>query len=73
MAAPHVSGAIALMMHVNPDLSPADIDRMLQNLEMTNDIGPSGYDVEYGYGLLDVAKAIENAGAATQGITFASL
>ncbi len=61
MAAPHVSGAVALMRQINPDLTPVDIDNMILEGKVTDDIGFAGKDSETGYGLLNVIKAVEEA------------
>jgi serine protease len=62
MAAPHVSGAAALVIAsglLGPDPSPAAIER---RLELTaRDLGPPGRDMHYGAGLLDAARATDPA------------
>jgi serine protease len=57
MAAPHVSGVIALMLSVNADVSPAQIDNLLAQGALTDDIGAAGPD-ELGMGLINARKAI---------------
>jgi serine protease len=60
MAAPHVSGAAALVMATgrlgrrNP--TPAEVERHLE--ATTRDLGAPGFDRRYGNGLLDVAAAL---------------
>ena len=61
MAAPHVSGILALMKSINPDLSPADIDRLLQDGELTSELGASGRDDRFGYGLANASRAVNAA------------
>ena len=58
MAAPHVSGVIALMKSVNPALSPADIDALLVRGELADDLGAPGRDNEYGHGLINAQRAV---------------
>jgi len=58
MAAPHVSGVIALMKSVNPRLMPADIDAMLIRGELSDDLGAPGRDDLYGYGLINAQRAV---------------
>jgi len=58
MAAPHVSGIIALMLGVNPALTPADIDTLLATGFMTRNIGSSEF---YGHGLIDAFVAVSAA------------
>jgi len=59
MATPHVAGAIGLMKSVMPWLTPDDIRTALQL--SAKDTGASGYDIYYGYGILDVPNAIRYA------------
>lgn len=56
MSAPLVSGAVALLYSLNPDLTPAQAQQVLQN--GAQDIGAPGRDNETGYGRLDVYRAI---------------
>ena len=60
MASPHVAGAIALMYAIDNNMSPSTVNSYLQAGYLTDDIGASGYDTSFGYGRLNVAKAIEN-------------
>jgi serine protease len=59
MSAPHVSGIVALVVAskiLGPRPSPRAVE---QHLERTaRDIGPSGFDTRYGYGLVDAAAAL---------------
>ena len=54
-AAPHVSGAAAILKGAFPNLSAKQIVRLL--LITARDLGKSGVDTVYGYGLLDLEKA----------------
>jgi subtilisin family serine protease len=57
LAAPHVAGALALLLSAVPDL-PAD--RQAAALEGgAVDLGPGGPDNDYGYGRLDVLAAYQ--------------
>jgi len=67
MAAPHIAGIAALMRSVNSQLSPADFDRLLSSGVMTKDLGASGRDDQYGYGLIDAYRAV-NAAKSLAGI-----
>jgi serine protease len=58
MAAPHVSGVVALMKAVNPDLSPENFDNLLSGGAITEDLGVAGRDDRFGYGLIDASKAV---------------
>jgi serine protease len=73
MAAPHVSGILALMLAVNPRLTPDDIDLLFAGthpeaaLPLVRDLGPPGWDRTFGYGLIDAPSALRAAGAVTGG------
>ena len=51
MASPHVAGAVALVMSLNPTRigGAGSVDLLIR---MAEDKGPPGKDPEYGYGLL---------------------
>ena len=61
MAAPHVAGVVALMKAVYPGMTPDDFDTLLQAGSLTTDLGDSGWDEEFGWGLIDALKAVEVA------------
>jgi serine protease len=61
MATPHVAGVAALMKAVYPDMTPAEFDSMLAAGELTNDLGETGRDNLYGYGMIDAYKAVDAA------------
>ena len=68
MAAPHFAGIVALMLSVNGDLTPSDIDRLLAGNHpdpaadrISRDWGRSGRDDEYGHGLIDAHQAVRVA------------
>ena len=73
MAAPHVSGVIALMKAVNPGLTPDDLDDLLVGGSITQDLGDAGRDDLYGYGLIDAQKAVLAAAPALLTVSPASL
>jgi len=54
-----VSAAAARLLAENPDLSPSDVRNILY--EAANDLGEVGYDLESGYGALNLQKALEFA------------
>ena len=66
MASPHVAGVVALMKAVNPNLTPSQFDALLASGALTQDIGATGRDDNYGYGLIDAAKAVAAALQASQ-------
>jgi len=53
---PLVAGAIGLMLSVKPDLTPVQIDTILK--VTADDFGPAGWDPGYGWGRLNVGRAI---------------
>lgn len=61
MAAPHVAGVFALMKSVNANLTADDFERLLMAGALTEDLGATGRDDAYGYGLINARKAIEAA------------
>ncbi|GMQ85593.1 MAG: hypothetical protein BMS9Abin07_1160 [Acidimicrobiia bacterium] len=58
-AAPHVSGAVALVLAVQPSLTPAQVRSLLSNTAL--DLGPAGWDKEHGAGLLQIDAAVTAA------------
>ena len=58
-AAPHVSGAAALVLAVQPSLTPAQVRSLLANTAL--DLGPVGWDLEHGSGLLQIDAAVTAA------------
>jgi serine protease len=59
MAAPHVSGVAALVIATTRLGSNPTPRALEEHLEQTaKDIGPTGFDSRYGYGLLDAAAAL---------------
>ena len=54
-AAPHVSGAMALLLSVNPQLTVDELETLLT--QSATDLGIPGWDNDFGKGLLDVAAA----------------
>ena len=61
MAAPHVAGVAALMKARAPNLTPQQFDNLLISGAMTEDIGVTGRDDQFGYGLLNAYQAVAAA------------
>ncbi len=59
MASPHVAGVAALVRAANPALTPQDVRDILTGSAF--DLGPPGYDLQYGHGRLDAAAAVAAA------------
>ncbi len=61
MATPHVAGVMALMRAVNPSITPAQVDALFASGALTNDLGSTGRDSSFGYGLVSAVKAVSAA------------
>ena len=59
-AAPFVSGAAGLLLSLNPNLTPLQVKSALQ--DGADDQGPPGWDPHYGWGRLNIARALVQAG-----------
>jgi Subtilase family len=64
-AAAEVSGAVALLLQRNPDLDPDTVRRTL--MSTARDLGPKGFDPEFGAGLVDAYQAILSVAPSTVG------
>ena len=62
MASPHAAGVAALMLSVNPSLTPGQIRVALWN--SADDLGASGTDDVYGRGLVNAYRALVEVGGA---------
>ena len=58
MASPHAAGAIAVLYSLVPTLQPFQIDGLLADGYLTDDVGDEGKDDEFGYGALNLQKAV---------------
>ncbi len=58
MASPHVAGAVALMLQINPKLRFSDINRILALTAMRDEYTGDEPNNTYGYGKIDVQAAI---------------
>jgi YVTN family beta-propeller protein len=56
MAAPHVSGTVALMLEKNPTLQPSEVKNILENT--AEDLGFIGRDNDYGSGRINAYNAV---------------
>ena len=57
MAAPFVAGAVAILRQYNPDATVHEVKGAL--LESSSDLGPPGEDNSYGWGLINIKRALE--------------
>ncbi len=74
MAAPHMAGVAALMPAVNPALTANDINLLLAGTHpdpnagpITQDLGATGRDDNFGHGLIDAFQAVKVARAVAGG------
>ncbi|WP_017728238.1 S8 family peptidase [Halalkalibacterium ligniniphilum] len=58
MAAPHVAGFAALIRAMRPDLSNNQVVDVIK--KTAKDLGPKGHDPYYGYGEIDIEKALSS-------------
>jgi subtilisin family serine protease len=58
MSAPFVTGSVALLLSLNPGLSPAEVRGRLLNA--CDDINAVGFDEKTGHGLLNTRKLLDN-------------
>ena len=62
VAAAHVSGIVALLLELNPRLTPQAVRKIL--LETAKDLGPKGRDDQFGAGLVDAYRALQSINSA---------
>jgi len=63
MASPHVAGLAALILAANKNLTPAKVKSIIE--ETALDLGGTGRDIFYGWGLVDADAAVRRATGAT--------
>lgn len=61
-SAPIVAGTVALMMSANPNLTNAEIEKLLY--ANVDDLGAAGWDKYFGYGRVNTGAAVKAAAAA---------
>ena len=66
-AAPHVAGVAALMLSVNPALTPEEVGEILN--QTARDISRTGYDTGTGWGVVNAFSAIDAVSDPTVTIT----
>jgi hypothetical protein len=60
VAAAHVSGLVALLLELRPELTPDRVRQIL--LSTCLDLGPKGRDDLFGHGLVDAQRAVQSLG-----------
>jgi len=63
VSSPIVAGAAALVLSVNPSLSGAQVQNILK--QSADDLGPAGWDPGYGWGRVNVGRAVSLAAGAS--------
>lgn len=66
-AAPHVAGVAAIMLSINPALTPEDIGDAINST--ATDISRTGYDTSTGWGIVNAFEAVELVAMPTVTIT----
>ena len=65
-ATPHTAGCLALMLSINPEMLPADLDRVLELTSIEK--GAPGKDERYGAGRIDALLATTSPACLTEGV-----
>jgi subtilisin family serine protease len=63
MAAPHVSGAAALLLSINPQLTAEDVRALLTDAAFRDGFTGAVPNNRWGWGKLDIAAAVANVGS----------
>ena len=63
MASPHAAGVCALVKSLHPGWSPAEVRAALTST--CRDMGPPGWDEQFGWGLIDAYAALESEAPGT--------
>lgn len=61
MATPHVAGTLALVKALNSGFAFADLDSCIKNTAL--DLGPGGFDNDFGYGRIRADQAVNCGGS----------
>ncbi len=65
-ATPHTAGCLALMLSINPEMLPGDVDRVLELTAIEK--GDPGKDYRYGAGRIDALLATTSPACLTEGV-----
>lgn len=60
MASPHVAAVAALIMSQSPGITPAAVETLIDRSAL--DLGPTGRDDQYGFGLIQAGAALRGQG-----------
>jgi len=61
MATPHVAGFAGLILSMNPSLTPDSVRQIMINT--ADDLGPAGFDNQFGWGRINVFNALSQMGS----------
>lgn len=67
VSSPIVAGAAALVFSANPSLTGSQVQQILK--QSADDLGPAGWDSSYGWGRVNVARAVSMAFGVTADLT----
>ncbi|NOG55518.1 MAG: S8 family serine peptidase [Planctomycetes bacterium] len=67
MASPHVNGVVAMMRQANPNIAVEEVKQIIY--DTAYDLGSTGEDNDYGWGMIDAYECVI-AAMATNNITF---
>lgn len=62
-SSPMMAGSAALLLSINPDLSPFEVKEIFQ--QSATDLGEPGWDEKYGWGLVNLGAAVAMAASGT--------
>lgn len=62
-ASPYAAGVAALVLSVDPSLTPAEVEAILAQTAV--DKGAAGYDTDFGWGFINAGAAVEAAAGST--------
>lgn len=65
-SSPVTAGVVGLMKAVNPSLAPADVEDLLYRSAL--DLGAPGRDIQYGWGRVNAAAAVQAAAGAVSSV-----
>jgi subtilisin family serine protease len=71
VSSPIVAGAAALVLSANPSLTGSQVRQILE--QSADDLGPAGWDSSYGWGRVNVARAVSMAAGVTADVTAPSV
>lgn len=71
MATPHVAGAAAMLLSIDPTLGPIELEAILET--SAEDLGDPGWDTHFGSGRLELNAALQRAGAVDTAMPVAQL